>query len=95
MLIADNIIEDARLKPQDVGLLIILMHYIQSHTTTACIMSSGFVFSESLLRKIIPTSGRTALRASLARLEHFGYITRQQQHDINGRMSACIWSVRL
>ena len=95
MLISDNIIDDTRLKPQDLGLLIKLMHHIQSNVTNACIMSSAFEFSEAQFKKIIQTSGRTALRASLKRLELFGYISRQQQHDINGRLAACIWSIKL
>lgn len=81
MNIPNIIINDTRLKLQDVGLLALLRYHDIKY------------FSEYKLIQLIPTHGRTSLRSALKRLEHCGYLSRIQHHDENGRLSQCEWII--
>ena len=81
MIIDDSIINDDRLKLQDIGLLIKL------------IKLNPITMSEYELSNIIPNHSRSSIRSSLNRLTKCGYISRLQHRDINGNFSYCEWFI--
>lgn len=81
MRLPNSVINDYRLKLQDIGLIsVLILHDVK-------------YFSEYKLSQLVPTHGRTSLRSSIKRLEQYGYLERIHHHDENGRLAECEWKL--
>jgi hypothetical protein len=67
---------------RDVGILCYLLH-----------LPEEWEFTVNGLASILPHEGRDAITASLKRIEHAGYLSRERRRDENGRMLDAVWTV--
>lgn len=80
--IPNEIFYDRRLNLKDIGLLTFLLH-----------LPDGWDFSVLGLCSVIPNDGKSAICASLKRLEQAGYLSRKFIRGKDGKILDCEWNI--